>query len=173
MHPPLLAATVLSWGGMWAIRCAIGTSDPNYYEPATALDYLAVWTYTAALALSSVVAGSIAWLARRRRFVAALGMASAAGFAVAGVANGLEDGFAIRAWGSAYVLGAMVAALGAAAFAVALLATGSRMLAATAGMLLLPLPFLASWLGVGVLVPATLVARSAARGAEPQPTGVG
>lgn len=151
---------------MWAFRCAIGTFDPDYYQPVTAFDHLAVWSYSAAIALSAAVAWSVAWVATTHRVIRAAGVVCGAGFALAAVANGLEDGFALRAWGSAYVNGAIIGAIGAVVVAVALLAAGSRMLAAAAGMLLLPLPFLSSWIGLGVVLPAALVARHAVREAE-------
>lgn len=158
-----LALTILVWSVAGAARSAVGALGADYWDPVTLVDYASIWTYSAALVLSAVIAWLVAWLARSDRSSANAGLAAGAGFAAAGVANGLEDGLGMSAFGIAYVLGVVVGLFGALVFAASLRAARARLLATTAALLFVPFMFLESWLGVLLVLPAAWVAWRIAR----------
>lgn len=95
-------------GVVWAAHSLIGFADPNYWDPVTALDWSAVWVFSAALLL---LAPSVLLLGRlassRESMIAATVVAS--GAVVAGVANAVEDGLGVEAVGVLYVIGILTA----------------------------------------------------------------
>jgi len=118
----LAVLLVLSWGVAWAIVTYISRLGPRYWDAVTALDFAAVWSYSTALTLSTGVVWLTGWLARARRPVAWLAVVIGAGLLVAAVANAVEDGFALKSFGTMYVIGAVIGGYGsfilAAAYAV-------------------------------------------------------
>jgi hypothetical protein len=146
-----LVAVVLAWGVAWVVRSAVGVQGANYYDPVTVVDYVAVWSYSAVLLLSA----SICWIAgsliRNRRAVRTVGWIAAVGFAVAGVANGLEDGFAFEALGAVYVIGILSGAVGALVFAAALFGIRARSLAGLVFATDVAFIGLTTWFGLAVL----------------------
>jgi hypothetical protein len=154
----VLATVVLVWGVVAASRAALGALGADYWRPVTTLDYLSIWTYSAALGLTALIAWVTGWLARARRHAAVAGAIAGAGFAFAGMANGLEDGLGISSFGMAYVIAILTGGIGQIALAVILRSAGERLLAGLAGLLLVPFFLLASWLGVLVVAPAAWAA---------------
>lgn len=155
---------VLGWGLAWAIRAGIGLNEPNYYDPVTAMDHAAVWTYSLALLLSAVVAWAIAGSMRSDRVVFALGALTGTAFAAAAAANALEDGFGMAALGTLYVLGAMVSLISSLVFAAALYGVRARLLSAVA--LALGLGYLSLdnvWLAVALLLASAWIGWRLAR----------
>ncbi len=128
----LQAALVVAFGVAWAIRSAIGLQDPQYWHPATPLDYAAVWTYSAALALSAGVIWLTGWLARAHRPSVVSALIVGAGLLITAVANAFEDGMAMKWVGSIYVIGAMIGGYGLFVLAGVLAFSGARLLAGVA-----------------------------------------
>lgn len=97
-------------GGAWAGGSLIAFADPDYWDPVTALDWSAVWLYSAALLL---FAPSVLLLGRlaSSRPVTTVAMVASIGALVAGLANALEDGFGVKALGTFYVVGFLTAGL--------------------------------------------------------------
>ncbi len=126
------AALVIAFGITWAVRSAIGLQDPQYYDPVTALDYAAVWTYSAALALSAGVVWLTGWLARTHRPSVLSAMVVGAGLLLAAVANAFEDGLGMKWVGTIYVIGAAIGGYGLFVLAGVLAFAGARLLAGVA-----------------------------------------
>jgi len=81
-------------------------AHPDYFDPVTALDWTAVWLYSAVLLLfapSLVLLGRLA----TSRSVMTFAAISAIGALVAGGANAVEDGFSVAIGGTLYVVGFM------------------------------------------------------------------
>lgn len=104
-------AVWLLTGFVWAGQSLLQSADPEYWDPVTTLDWLAVWSFTACWLL---LAPTVILLGRLTLSHQLMAMASviAIGAVAAGVANAFEDGLGIRALGTIYVLGALTAALG-------------------------------------------------------------
>lgn len=103
-------------GCAWAARSLLGFSQPNFTDPVTALDWLAVWSFTACWLL---LAPSVILLARltASRQVIAIACVVAVGALGAGVANAVEDGLGAKAWGNLYIVGSLTAWFGLLALA--------------------------------------------------------
>jgi hypothetical protein len=98
-------------GVLWAAASLVLFAHPDYWDPVTALDWTAVWLYSAAWLM---LAASVLLLARLvdSREVKVATTIVAIGAIAAGVANGVEDGLGASSFGSLYVLGFMVGWLG-------------------------------------------------------------
>ena len=129
------AASRLVWlltGAVWATRSVVGFADPDYWNPITTLDWAAVWLFSACwltLGPAVILLGRLV-PARPVRAVAAVVAIAAL---LAGVANGIEDGFGVKSWGTFYVLGSMTAWLGWLALVVTFARAGRSRLAWLAG----------------------------------------
>ena len=137
-------------GVLWAVRGWVGTMDPEYFSPVSAVDYAAVASFSAAL----IVLAACVWDLRvvPTRAVAVGGAAAALGLFIAGVANILEDGFGASALGVAYVTGVLVGTLSLIPMGVGLArGRGSRWIALGPLLSFLGLIFLVSW-GTVILV---------------------
>lgn len=154
----ILAATVVVWSVVAAARCAIGALGADYWDPVATLDYAAIWTYSAVLGLSAAIALLVTWFVRSDRRVLVAGSVAGAGFAITGVANGIEDGFDVPSLGTVYVVAVLVGLLGQIVLAVVLRVAGAGLLAGLAALVLAPLILQASWAGVLVVVPAAWIA---------------
>jgi hypothetical protein len=95
-------------GGAWAGISLIAFADPDYRDPVTALDWSAVWLYSAALLLLTPSALLLGRLASSRT-VMAVATVVAIGALVAGLANAIEDGLGVKALGTFYVVGFLTA----------------------------------------------------------------
>ena len=98
-------------GVAWALRSLLEFLAPQYFNPTTPLDHVAIWAYTAALLLTAPAAVELARLAALRS-VTAVAIATAAGAIVAGVANVAEDVLRVAGSGYAYVAGFLVMVCG-------------------------------------------------------------
>jgi hypothetical protein len=101
----------LATGLLWAARSLVGFANPDYWDPVTALDWIAIWLYSAAWLM---LAASVLLLGRLvgSREVTVATTIVAAGAIAAGVANGIEDGIGVSWFGTLYVVGFMVGWLG-------------------------------------------------------------
>jgi hypothetical protein len=151
--------TFLATGAAWATRSLLSFADVQYTEPVNALDWTAVWLYTAAWLLTAPAAVLLASLAPGRT-TTALAAVIALGALTTGVANALEDGFGIKAFGPVYLVGFMAAWLGLLALAAAFLR--ARQLRLGGLTILLFLGILLFPLGGGVVTMAALGALACA-----------
>ena len=104
--PDMSRVIWLLTGAAWAGRSLVEFAHPDYFDPVTALDWTAVWLYSAALLLfapSLVLLGRLA----TSRSVMTFAAISAIGALVAGGANAIEDGFSVAIGGTLYVVGFM------------------------------------------------------------------
>ena len=143
-------------GIAWATRSLLAFADPDYVRPVTAIDWAAVWTYSAAWLL---LAPSVLLIARLSgsRAVTLVAAVSAVGAILAGVANALEDGFGVPIGPMPYILGFVVGWVSLFVLAVALARArqwklGALCLAVFVGILL------AFGYGGGVLIAVALAA---------------
>jgi hypothetical protein len=92
-------------GLSFAFRSGLSFAGPNFWNATSLLDYLAVVSWS--LALASLAAGAwlVAILATRRRAVTAAAGVLALGGLVAAVANLIEDGLGLKAFGEIYAYG--------------------------------------------------------------------
>lgn len=102
--------TVILTGVAWtAISMQHVLLHPEFWDPVTLSDYVAVYSFSVALlllALSLLIFRELAPAGVVN--VPALLVVAAGGFVVAGVANMLEDGLGFRGFGPVYVLGVLV-----------------------------------------------------------------
>ena len=127
----------LTWvatGIAWAIGSGAQLAGAQSWSPVTALDWLAVWTFTTAWLLLAPAILFVAGLAPRRSIVLVASVV-ALGAAAAGIANAIEDGLDVDAVGTLYVVGSMTALLGVAVLAAVIARVGAPALAGwTAGL---------------------------------------
>lgn len=146
-------AVWLGTGLAWAGRSLLEFAHPEYWNPVTTLDWLAVWSFSACLLL---LAPSLVWLGAvtESRPVITVAVVVAIAAVAAGVANAVEDGLGIKALGTVYVLGAMTVAFGLLALAAVVYRAGYRRLAGVVVVLFVGgVAFVA---GGGLLVLGTL-----------------
>jgi hypothetical protein len=132
--------TWLVTGVVWAVRSILELAHPDYWNPVTTLDWLAVWLFSLCwlhLAPAAVLLGRASG-ARSATTVAAV---IATGALAAGLANAIEDGMGIAAGGSVYVVGSLTAWFGLLALVLALGTAGRRRLAWVAGVIFVGFPF--------------------------------
>ena len=119
-----MAASVvyLALGLTWTFRSVLEVvAHPDYWEPVTSIDWIAVWSYSLAFVLLAIAAPVLAQQAGPRRTVLAPAWVVAAGALVTAIANGIEDGVGIESWGSVYVAAVLITLLGLVVLAAALL----------------------------------------------------
>jgi len=97
-------------GAAWATRSLLEFAHPDYWDPVTALDWSAVWLYSAAWLLMAPSVPLLGRLASSRR-VMTVAAVIAIGALLAGGANAIEDGFGVKSLGTLYVVGFMTACL--------------------------------------------------------------
>jgi len=99
---PVIAVAI---GSIWALRSAIGFAHPNYVDPVNLLDWVAVVSFSVALAALAAGAWLISQLAGRGRLVVPAAVILAIGGIVAAVGNFVEDGLGVKAFGDVFALG--------------------------------------------------------------------
>lgn len=117
----------LATGLVLAACSLIRLGHPDYWDPVTSFDYLAVWSWSLAwilLGLAVAFVGRIAPAGTVRRISTVVAVASIA----TGIANGIEDGLGQRAWGTVYVVGSLTAWFGLLVLGAALFGEGLRRL---------------------------------------------
>ena len=86
---------------------------PDYWDPVTAADFFAVYAYSAAWLLTAASLPTLREVARPALASSSAAiLAVAAACAVAGVANGVEDGLGLKGFGPLYVIGVLVSGFG-------------------------------------------------------------
>lgn len=99
------SAIALAVSLAWAFRSVLEFTRPNYVEPVTVMDWIAVVSFSVALALLAAAAWLIAELSGRRRPVVAAASILAIGSVVAAIANFIEDGLGVQAFGEVFAYG--------------------------------------------------------------------
>ena len=148
-------AVWLLTGAAWAFRSLLELARPAYRDPVSLLDWTAVWSFSACwllLGTSILLVGRLV----PGRAVLIVAVVVALGGLVAGIANGIEDGLGIRAWGTVYVAGSLTALFGVGLLAAAVGAVGARTLAAWCVVLMFGLFLFV--VGGGVIVLAVFAA---------------
>src|SRR6266545_675925 len=105
--PPLLLGRMVFGllGVLWALRSLQSLAEPNFTDPETASDWVAVVTVSLALALLPAGLALLDGLSRRRgRTFRVLLVVAALGAVTAAIANLVEDGMGVDAAGSVYYL---------------------------------------------------------------------
>lgn len=128
MHP---VTTRLAWllaGLAWAGRSLLEFARPDYYEPVTLGDWLAVASFSMAWLLSAI---AVLLLSREvgYRVVRILGWVFAIAAIVTGLANAVEDALGQSWGGMPYVVGFFIAWLTLVPLAVVIWRAGSRRMA--------------------------------------------
>lgn len=135
--------------------------QPDYVNPETAGDYFTVYAYSASLLLTAASLLTLRDVARPLLPQAANILVVAVACAVAGVANGLEDGLGVSEFGLPYVIGVVVGAGGMIVIAVMFWASPARGLTfvpASGGLAMMAVNIgggvlgLVAWLGFGVIL---------------------
>ncbi len=116
-------------GVLWAGSSVVDLTDANYLEPATTLDWIALWSWSIA---SFALSASVLLLARLApsRPVMIVAIVVASGGLVAGVANALEDGYGMTEMGIFYIIGFAALWLGLLGLAMSFRQSGYTRLAA-------------------------------------------
>ena len=143
-------------GLAWAARSLLAFAHPDYFSPVTALDWAAVWTYSAAWLLLAPSVLLIARLADSRGVTVVAGLCAAAAV-VAGVANALEDGFRVPIGPTPYIVGFLVGWLGLVPLAMGLARASQWRLGGLCLLVFLGIALAFGYAG-GVLILAALVA---------------
>ena len=121
-------------GVAWAARSLMEFAHPDYWDPATALDWSSIWVYSAAWFGMAASVLLLARLAPTRPVVTVAALVVTASV-LAGGANALEDGFGMESLGTLYVIGILGAWLGLLPLAVAFrLAKVTRLAGLTVGL---------------------------------------
>lgn len=128
-------------------------AKPEYWNPVTALDFAAVWLYSAGfltLALTATLLGRLVPTRSVRQAASVMAIAAL----LTGVANGIEDGLGVKAAATVYVIGELALLVGTLALVVALARAGPARLAWMAGSLAIGLLLVS--IGGGLVILGTL-----------------
>ena len=151
----------IATGLAWAFRSVLAAFDPQYYDPVTNLDHLAVWSFSVALLLTAPTVVLLALLVRSPVAVVVAAV-SATGALLAAAANFAEDGFGVSAAGTGYIVGVLVMWLGLVVLTIVAAVARRGRLAVAFGLCVVGLA-LFNVAGGGILVLAVLVALATRR----------
>ena len=103
---PLAVARVvwMATGLIWGLAFAMSLTESTYVAPVTALDWLEMWSWSAALASLGVAVLLLTDFAPSRPATSA-GIVVALGGIAAAIANALEDGFGREEMSMVYIIG--------------------------------------------------------------------
>ncbi len=149
------AALFAAVGVTWCLRSLQSFADPEFMDPETASDWFAVLSFSAAWFALALGLPLLARSIGGGRLVHRSALVSAAGAALAGLGNLLEDGLQLGFAFWPFIAGAVVTMLGLIVFSVAVAATGQgkrRLLAAIPVATLIGMLLFESGGGVIVLV---------------------
>jgi hypothetical protein len=108
-------------GLVWTGRSLLEVlAHPDYWDPVTSLDWLAIWSYSLAFALLALTVPLLAHDSRAGRPVDVTAVAVSLAAALASVANVVEDAFAVTGASTFYVIGALGTLIGLIALCVGL-----------------------------------------------------
>lgn len=154
------AILYLATGLVWAGRSLLGVLlHPDYWDPVTTVDFIAVWSWSLAFALTAVAVPLIARDAGAGRLASVTSVVVGVCAALAALGNIMEDAFGQSTWSTVYVIGALGTLLGLIALAV-LLAIARRPPSALAVFLIVAgMAMSSSGLGVLALAGTVIAAR--------------
>lgn len=140
----LPAALFTVTGVLWCASSVLLSTDPNYQHPAAAADWFTVLSFSAALFALAFALPMLAQLIGRRG-VFRVSLVPAAGAALAGLSNLLEDALQLGWAFWPFVVGTAAVVVGLVAFTVVIVVAGRgrlRLLAAVPAAQLLGVPLL-------------------------------
>lgn len=156
----LIAAVYVLTGLVWTGRSLLEVfAHPQYWDPVTSLDWLAVWSYSLAFALLALAIALLARDSRAGRFVDAMAVAASSAAALAAVGNVIEDAFGVGGASTFYVIGALGTLAGLIVLAASLWIRRSRSAALAAALIAVGMPGMVVGMGWLVLVGGVLAAR--------------
>ena len=120
-------------GVAWCVRSLQSFADPEYTDPGTVSDWFAVLSFSVALFAVAFALPLLAQYTGGGRAVVRVSLIPAAGAAIAGLSNILEDALQLEFAGLFYGVGAAITGLGLIAFTLAIAVAGRgrrRLLAA-------------------------------------------
>ena len=120
-------------GVLWCARSLQSFADPEYQNPASPSDWFAVVSFSAALFALALALPTLAQLAGDGRLVFRVSLAPAAGAALAGISNLLEDALQLGFAFWFFIVSTVLTLIGLIAFTlvVAVVGRGHRRLLAT------------------------------------------
>lgn len=158
-------AVYLALGLTVTVRSILAVvADPDYWDPVTTVDYVAVWTWSLAFVLLGVAVVMLVRDARVDRATRVTTWVVLVATIFTAVANGIEDGFGAAAWGSLYVIGSLTALGGLLVLIVMLARAGRSRPAAIVGLWLAGLAMTTWGLGVLALVGSIIAIDARRRG---------
>jgi len=104
----LIATVYVLTGLVWTGRSLLEVlAHPDYWDPITSLDWLAIWSFSLAFALLALTIPLLARDSRAGHLVDVTAASVALAAALASVANVIEDAFAVTGASTFYVIGAL------------------------------------------------------------------
>lgn len=104
----LIATVYVLTGLVWTGRSLLEVlAHPDYWDPVTSLDWLAIWSFSLAFALLALTIPLLARDSRAGPLVDVTAGSVALAAALASVANVIEDAFAVTGASTFYVIGAL------------------------------------------------------------------
>lgn len=149
----LYGAFGVTWAGRSLLEVA---AHPAYWEPRTALDWIAVWSFSLGFGLLAPAVILLARDVRAGRLAGIIGGGVAIAALLAAIGNAVEDGAGVSAFGTAYVVGALGSLFGLIVLAAVLASRGRRRDAGVATLWALGLALVTFGLGIFVLAGSVL-----------------
>jgi hypothetical protein len=158
----MLVATVYVLTGLvWTGRSLLEVlAHPDYWDPSTSLDWLAIWSYSLAFALLALTIPLLARDSQAGRLVDVTAVAAGLAAALASVGNVVEDAFAVTGASTFYVIGALGTLIGLIALCAGLWLGHRRASALVVLLVLVGLAFMVLGMGWLVLVGGVQAARN-------------
>jgi hypothetical protein len=155
-----VTAVYLATGLVWTCRSLLEiVAHPDYWEPSTIIDWVAVWSYSLAFGLLALAVSLLARDARAGRLVMFTSLIVGVAAVLAAVGNAVEDAFDVAGASTVYVIGALGTLIGLLVLAAALLIVRRPKAALVAGLIAVGVVTMTIGLGFLVLVGGVLAAR--------------
>ena len=157
----LIATVYVLTGLVWTGRSLLEVlAHPDYWDPVTSLDWLAIWSFSLAFALLALTIPLLARDSRAGRLVDVTAASVALAAALASVANVIEDAFAVTGASTFYVIGALGTLVGLIALCVGLWLGRRRSSALVVLLILVGVASMVLGMGWLVLVGGVLAAEN-------------
>lgn len=145
----LIVTVYVLTGLVWTGRSLLEVlAHPDYWDAVTALDWLAVWSYSLASALLALAISLLARDSRAGHFVDVTAVAVSFAAALAAVGNVIEDVFGVGGASTFYVIGALGTLAGLIGLAAAFWIVGRRSSASVAALIAVGVPgMVVGWVG--------------------------
>jgi hypothetical protein len=157
----LIATVYVLTGLVWTGRSVLEVlAHPDYWDPVTSLDWLAIWSYSLAFALLALTIPLLARDSRAGRLVDVTAVAVSLAAVLASVANVVEDAFAVTGASTLYVIGALGTLVGLVALCAGLWLGRRRASALVVLLILVGMTGMVLGMGWLVLAGGVLAARN-------------